>query len=183
MAHSIHVGYDGTQVADEIQAAAAEAVASRGRGGGGGFGKKVPGKKGGKKGQEEAAGSDSDGNGLMGAMPSEIALDVELPSDPKYVCLLVTVCVFYLLSSPNSCSCQSIQLSTAHPHQHEQHSIYLPAKALVAEEWGGVGAGCLGLPFLRSFASVCINVRTLLATAESPKGPSVASVRACCLRA
>lgn len=69
-----------TQAADEIKAAAATAAAGAGRGGGGGFGKK----KG--FGKEEKKAKKGEGGVLedMG-MPSEMAVDVELPSEPGCV--------------------------------------------------------------------------------------------------
>lgn len=39
--------------------------------------------------------------------------------------------------------------------------LLVPVKAVVTEEWTGVGGGCLGLPFLRSFGAVEIDWRRM----------------------
>lgn len=86
------------QAADEIKAAAAVA-AGAGRGGGGGFGKKKgfgrggeDSRKKGKKGGDEEGG---EGGGMLESMgmPTEMAMDVELPSEPGCAVDLEFVCV------------------------------------------------------------------------------------------
>lgn len=46
---------------------------------------------------------------------------------------------------------------------------HIYTRALVSDAWGGVGSGCLGLPFLRSFASLEINLKTMEGKVGSPK--------------
>jgi hypothetical protein len=73
------------QVADEIKAAAATAAMGGGRGGGGGgFGKKGFGKGGGgSKKKKEVEEEEAVEGGLLEGMPTEMALDMELPSEPR----------------------------------------------------------------------------------------------------
>jgi hypothetical protein len=77
------------QVADEIKAAAATAAVGSGRGGGGGgfgkskgFGKGGGGGGGGGK-KKGALEEEVQEGGLLEGMPVEMALDVELPSEPR----------------------------------------------------------------------------------------------------
>lgn len=39
-------------------------------------------------------------------------------------------------------------------------SVGVRTRAVVSEEWGGAGDGCLGLPFLKQFGLVDLDLRT-----------------------
>lgn len=43
-------------------------------------------------------------------------------------------------------------------------SVGVRTRAVVSEEWGGAGDGCLGLPFLKQFGTVDMDLRNLQTT-------------------
>lgn len=57
----------------------------------------------------------------------------------------------------------------------EPGGLHVFTRAVVSDAWGGVGAGCLGLPFLRSFGSLEVNLKTMQGRVESPKPSTVLS--------
>ncbi|GAB5031797.1 peptidase aspartic [Nannochloropsis oceanica] len=124
-----------------VAAAAAGGKKGFGGGGGGGGGGKVKGKKGDKKKQKkQKRKQEEEEKGGMGLDEDEEEL---LKSEEIALDIL-------LPSTPGN--------------------VHVYTRAVVSDVWGGIGAGCLGLPFLRSFGAVEINLRTMEGRVKSPKG-------------
>lgn len=47
-------------------------------------------------------------------------------------------------------------------------SVGVVTRAVVSDDWGGAGDGCLGLPFLKQFGALDMDLRTLDTTITGP---------------
>ena len=139
------------EVADALNAASGSSPAVAGAaaggkkgfgGGGGGGGGKGKGKKGDKKKQKKKKGKQEE---------EEEEDGMGLDEDDEALLKSEEIALDILLPSTPG-------------------NVHVYTRAVVSDVWGGIGAGCLGLPFLRSFGAVEINLRTMEGRVESPKG-------------